>query len=243
MTARDCRTSCASSRVLQRYAKVHEHAVVDFRQRGLDPPGAPETFRYASYGRAPPGRGTFNQQGDRGRPRSCIPRSKTPSPSLWRDWREIPSRMLLSRSARHSVTHGWNSCMWRWNRRQTTAGTHADAIRASPGDFVLIDAQAADSFERVKRAPETRGTEPSAADRRHADAVRISSTVCSPSLVGRVVYPVDEHVLAHVGSAQKSSPLPTEAIPSMQYSVSSSLAGRAPAPGELGHSNWADALV
>ncbi|KAI9441044.1 hypothetical protein BJY52DRAFT_1421208 [Lactarius psammicola] len=61
------------------------------------------------------------------------------------------------------------------------------------------------------------------------------------SATAATVCPDDGPVPTYAGSVQGSSPPPTEAV-LLQYSASSSSAGRVPATGELGHWNWADAL-
>ncbi|KAH8983783.1 hypothetical protein EDB86DRAFT_221821 [Lactarius hatsudake] len=103
-----------------------------------------------------------------------------------------------------------------WNRRRTAAGTHANAIRASPGDFVLIDAQATHSFERVKHAPEAvvQSLRP------QIDDMSTPYRYPPPSVIlCQQVYPVDEPVPAHVGSPQKSSPPQGVSLPLGSWAI------------------------
>ncbi|KAH9054995.1 hypothetical protein EDB87DRAFT_1795480 [Lactarius vividus] len=199
------------------------------------------------------GRGTFDQQGDRGSP-AFVPAAQQ---DLITITLEILARDPVTNAATSQRDAFREACMQLAQAASTQA--RAQALSQTHGrtrvlsEFMLetlarTQAQAADSIEVVKRALEP--VAQSLRSQTNDTPMPYSDLPPSQILAQQVVPatvptvpPENGPVPVHVGSAQNVSPPLIEAIPPLQHSVSSSLAERAPATGELGHSDLADALV
>ncbi|KAH8991216.1 hypothetical protein EDB92DRAFT_684308 [Lactarius akahatsu] len=199
------------------------------------------------------GRGTFDQQGDRGSP-AFVPAAQQ---DLITITLEILARDPVANAATSQRDAFREACMQLAQAASTQA--RAQALSQTHGrtrvlsEFMLetlarTQAQAADSIEVVKRALEP--VAQSLRSQTNDTPTPYSDLPLSPILGQQIVPanaptvpPENGPVLSHVESAQDLSPPPIEAVPPLQHSVSPSLAGLAPATGESGHSNLADALV
>ncbi|KAH8983808.1 hypothetical protein EDB86DRAFT_2833803 [Lactarius hatsudake] len=199
------------------------------------------------------GRGTFDQQGDRGSP-AFVPAAQQ---DLITITLEILARDPVANAATSQRDAFREACMQLAQAASTQA--RAQALSQTHGrtrvlsEFMLetlarTQAQAADSIEVVKRALEP--VAQSLRSQTNDTPTPYSDLPLSPILGQQVVpataptvSPENGPVLSHVISAQNSLPPPIDAVPPLQHSVSPSLSGLASTTGESGHSNLADALV
>ncbi|KAI9439609.1 hypothetical protein H4582DRAFT_2097788 [Lactarius indigo] len=199
------------------------------------------------------GHGTFDQQGDRASP-AFVPAAQQ---DLITVTLEILARDPVANAATSQRDAFREACVQlaqgASTRARAQALSHTQGRTRVLSEFMLetlarTQAQAADSIEVVKRAlePVAQSLRSQMNDTPTPNGDSPPSQILGQQVVSATaptVPPDDGPVLTHTGFSQNPPPPPTGAIPSLQHSVSSPLAGRAPATGGLNHSTLVDALV
>ncbi|KAI9449812.1 hypothetical protein BJY52DRAFT_223254 [Lactarius psammicola] len=190
------------------------------------------------------GRGTFDQQGDRGSP-AFVPAAQQDLITLTleilaRD--PVANVAALQRETFRNAYMQFVQVALTQALEQARVQTLAQTPESVLETLARMQAQAADSFEMVKRTlePVLQSLRPQIVEMPtpHDDASLSQMPVPQtlPAASGAMVWPDDGLIPAHAGTTQKLPPLPTEAIPLSGYSESSSSAWRESAAGELGYS-------